>query len=162
MCLFGGADRGLGVGDGGDVRVAQRGELDDLSVEGIDALADSDVGGLVGLDGSLGVDHRMDGWREQRVEPVRDLTACLEHGCGRDRCGQVALNGECGLVGAIGGEDALQDVDGVGGVVGVGDDTDHVFVVTVVAATYRRITPGRCSRDGEIRTPGLLLPKQAR
>ena len=68
-------------------------------------------------------------------EPVGDLTAWPSRrrwGCGG---GEFASGAGGGVVGAVGGEDVFEDVDGVGDVVGVGDDADQVLVRPRVTAT---------------------------
>ena len=54
-----------------------------------------------------------------------------------------------GVVGAVGGEDAFEDVDGVGDVVGVGDDADEVLVVSAGDGDVEPTTGGGWCGEGD-------------
>ena len=72
--------------------------------------------------------------------------------------GESAALGDGGDVGAVEGEDAVEDVAGFGDVVAVGDDTQQVLVAAagggdVQAATSRR---RRCQGDRVVDGVGLV------
>ena len=50
--------------------------------------------------------------------------------------GEVAALGGGGQVGAVVDDDLVEEVSGVGGVVGVGDDEELVALAAAVAPTY--------------------------
>ena len=93
---------------------------------------------------------------QQRLEPVRDDTPW---GASRYRVlalllGEGAALGDGGDVGAVDGDDAVEDVAGFGDVVAVGDDADHVLVAAAgdgdVEAAAGRRRRGEADAGGDV------------
>ncbi len=116
---------GGGAGDGVVVGCAVWFEVGELSGELVDALLEFEVSLLLCGGVGSGVGELLSGVVVEVVEPVGDLASWWSVGCGG---GEFASGAGGGVVGAVGGEDLFEDVDGVGDVVGVGDDADQVLV----------------------------------
>ena len=135
-CLFGltvsslrVVEVGSAAGDGVVVGCAVWVEVVELSGELVDAVLEFEVALLFDGGVGLGGGELTGGVVVELVEPVGDFTSglqCRRRGCGG---GEFASGAGGGMVGAVGGEDVFEDVDGVGDVVGVGDDTDQVLVL---------------------------------
>lgn len=125
-------------GDGVVVWAAERSKGVELSVDLGDSLLAGAVGAVELKQLVAGVDAALASLGFEVGEPVRDLTAGMEFRLRWWLGGEVATGADRRLVGAVGGDDLVEDVDGVGGVVGVGDDVD------VVAFPPR----GSCRRRG--------------
>ena len=122
------------AGDGGDgvvVGCAAVFEVGELSGELVDAVLD--VRRLLGcwcVDVGVGVGEFVCGRRGGGRGTSRgSRIAVVSAGVGWGGGGEFASGAGGGVVGAVGGEDVFEDVDGVGDVVGVGGDADEVLVL---------------------------------
>ena len=99
------------------------------------------------------------GLGEQVGEPVGDRAARPSSGR-RWSCvlGEVAAGAGGGGVGAVDGEDLVEDVAGVGEVVGVGDDVEVVLVAAAGGGDVQAAAGGRRAGDGEADVDGVGLP----
>ncbi len=102
-------------------------EFCELSGELVDAVFDLGVSPLLRIDDCSGVDDCTVGVSLEVVEPVRDRTTRWLCRCGRDVGGEFVSDAGGGKIGAVGGEDVFEEVDGVAEVVGVGGDADEVL-----------------------------------
>ena len=71
--------------------------------------------------------------------------------------GEVAALGDGGDVGAVVGEDAVEDVAGFGEVVGVGDDVDAVLVAAAGGADVEAAVGGGGGGEGDADVDGVAL-----
>ena len=132
-CASGGVD-GVIVGlAGGFEFVEQYAEL-------VDALIDAFLLGAFGTEPPERVEELGMYDLVGLVVPGRDLTARPDDRRRRGGCGggEVAANTGCRSVGAVAGQDLLEDVDGVGDVVAVGD---HQHEVLDLPTSDRHIQP---------------------
>ena len=117
-------------------------ELRELLGELVDALLEFEVLLLLGGGVDPCVGELLSGVFVEFGEPVGDLASRCQCWCGRGGGGEFASGAGGGVVGAVGGEDVFEDVDGVGDVVGVGGDADQV-VVLAAGDGYVEPTAGR-------------------
>ena len=111
----------------------------------------------------LGVEQGVLGVGEDGREPVRDLAARRRsrrcwRGVSWCRLGEGAALGGGGDVGAVDGEDRLEDVAGLGDVVAVGDDADDVVVAAAGGGDVQAAAGGRWRGEGDGGVDGVGLP----
>lgn len=85
----------------------------------------------------------------ESVEPIRDLTARMKVSV---LAGEGAALGSGGDVGAVDGDDGIEDVACFGDVVSVGNDADHV-VLAAASHGDVQVAAGRCA-GGEFEAGG--------
>jgi len=134
-------------------------ELFESAFECGDPIRQVVVDGFVFGDRRAGIDDSLSSCRVEHVEPVRDFASWGQHRCGWDGGGEFSAGGDGGQVAAVGGEDALEDIEGFAGVVGVGDDTDQVLVASAGRTDIQALAGGRVGGEGDGSIGGVgLLP----
>ncbi len=155
--LLGVAEVAGGAADGVVVRGAVWFEVGELSAELVDALSELGVALLFGCVGGACVGEFGSGGVVEVGEPVGDLASRPQRRCGWEVGGEFLAGVGGGVVGAVGGEDAFEDVDGVGDVVGVGDDADEVLAASAGDGDVQPATGGGGGGEGDGGSGGVGL-----
>jgi hypothetical protein len=135
--LFGVVEVGRGAGGGLVVGCAMWFEVGELSAEPVDARSELGVTCLFGCMGGACVGELGTCRPAEVGETVRDLTSrpqCV----GWDGGGEFVAGAGGGVVGAVGGEDAFEDVDGV------------------TLDTYGHVMPGQQAEDAAAAAVALI------